>query len=255
MEIQQDTKIWKYMDLGKFLSLLTTQSLYFACPTQFTDPYEGWLPKSHVAAQSTMIRNVLDQYLAQRSQFISRGVPPRLFDDQIKDLARKLQSASKEVVTKFGVSCWHEAEHESDAMWRIYAASGRGIAIESTVGRFGSAIRHPDLLIDRVRYMDFERDPIEKGHRHYQLFIKRQSFSYEREVRATILLQEPGQGVSVTCDLEALISAVHISPLEERFVADAICAVCTGTPISLRKDVGQSKLYAPPDFGLDIDGF
>lgn len=43
-------KIWRYMDLAKFTHMLATQSLYFACTTQMTDPYEGWLPRSHIAA-------------------------------------------------------------------------------------------------------------------------------------------------------------------------------------------------------------
>jgi len=30
-------QIWRYMDLAKFLSLLTTRSLYFACPSELGD--------------------------------------------------------------------------------------------------------------------------------------------------------------------------------------------------------------------------
>ena len=68
----------------------------------------------------------------------------------------------KVAASKFGVSCWHESEHESDAMWKLYSASGQGIAIESTIGQLRTCFGNREgLLIDRVRYMDFDRDPIE----------------------------------------------------------------------------------------------
>jgi hypothetical protein len=254
MSIAPDTKIWKYMDLGKFLALLTTRTLYFACPIQFADPYEGWLPKSHLAAHSKIISSVLDQYRTQRDQFITRGVPERTFDDMLNDMTLKLQAVHGDVITRFGVCCWHEAEHESDAMWRIYAARGSGIAIESTIDRLQSSLSHPSLIVDRIRYMDFERDPIEKGHQHYQLFVKRQSFDYEREVRATTPLQQPGRGTGLPCDLDILISRIRVSPLEADFVADAIRAISAGRFSSLRTVVEQSRLYSSPNFGVEVGG-
>jgi hypothetical protein len=40
MEEQAETRIWKYMDLAKFLALLTTESLYFPSPSRLQDPFE-----------------------------------------------------------------------------------------------------------------------------------------------------------------------------------------------------------------------
>ncbi len=33
------------------------------------------------------------------------------------------------------VSCWHENETESEAMWKLYLKSGDGVAIQTTVVR------------------------------------------------------------------------------------------------------------------------
>ena len=40
-------KIWRYVDLAKFVSMVATGTLYFPCATtELADPYEGWLRRS-----------------------------------------------------------------------------------------------------------------------------------------------------------------------------------------------------------------
>lgn len=131
------SKVWRYMDVAKFVSLLTTRSLYFACPsTQFQDPFEGRLPRSHIEALSKTLQSLLgDPLIALRKEFAGRGIPLEPFDRARSTLADQLRNASAKATLKFGVSCWHESEYESDAMWKLYSASGRGIAIQSTVGQ------------------------------------------------------------------------------------------------------------------------
>jgi hypothetical protein len=248
-------KLWKYMDFAKFASMLTTRSLYFACPTQFSDPYEGLLPRSHVAAESKILQDIIDQnFLALRDQLAARGVPVERFDGVLANLVSQLRAAYEQINGKFGVSCWHESECESDAMWKLYSASGQGIAIESTVEQLKESLgNRSDLTIDRVRYMDFEHDPIEKGHRHYRLFVKRKSFEHEKEIRATVLLPNEGEGVALNCDLDILITTVHVSPTADSFVRDAIEAICTGKQNLVSKPVLQSRMYSVADYGIDIN--
>src|ERR1700728_2712741 len=136
MEDFSKAKIWKYMDLAKFASLLTTQSLYFACPTEFNDPYEGLLPKNHNEAISNMLQKHLDDVMTLKKPFATRGISANVIDDA----------------------------------------------------------------------------PIEKGHQHNLLFIKRKSFEHEKEVRATLLLPEAGKGIPIPCDLDVLVTRVHVSP-------------------------------------------
>jgi hypothetical protein len=254
MEELLQVKLWKYMDFSKFASMLTTRSLYFACPSQFSDPYEGLLPRSHVLAESNILQNIIDQnFLPLRDQLAARGIPVERMDGVLGGLVSQLLAAYKQVNGKFGVSCWHESEYESDAMWKLYSASGQGIAIESTVGQLRESLgNRTDLLIDPVRYMDFEQDPIEKGHRHYRLFVKRKGFEHEKEVRATILLPKEGEGVALNCDLDILITSVHVSPTVDAFVRDAIEALCTGKQNPVNKPVLQSRMYSVADYGLDI---
>jgi hypothetical protein len=42
-DIGDETRIWRYMDLPRFVSMLATKSLWFAKAAQFhDDPYEGY---------------------------------------------------------------------------------------------------------------------------------------------------------------------------------------------------------------------
>jgi hypothetical protein len=252
IEDSSTRRIWKYLDLAKFASLLATRSLYFACPAEFDDPYEGLLPRSHIDAESKMIQGQVDQMLSLREQFAARDIPLERFDDALDTFASQIRTARKDAALKFGVSCWHESEYESEAMWKLYSASGQGVAIESTIEQLRASLGNKEVQIDRVRYMDFDRDPIEKGHRHYGLFIKRRCFEHEKEVRATILLPEGGKGISIGCDLDVLVTAVHVSPLVEGFVRDAIEALCIGDTHHLNKPVRQSPLYSDPDYQINI---
>jgi len=156
-------KIWRYIDFAKLASMLSTQSLYFTCPTQFLDPYEGVMPRSHEGAWAKVMQDLLDALLAVRKQFATQAIPPgseelcrrslQALDDSINQMRR---SPLRQAISKFGVCCWHENEHESDAMWKLYSASGQGIAIESSIGQlracFGTGV-HPQ--IDRVRARTF----------------------------------------------------------------------------------------------------
>ncbi len=38
-----------------------------------------------------------------------------------------------EALDNYYASCWHQSEHESFAMWKIYAPSGQGIAVHNWI--------------------------------------------------------------------------------------------------------------------------
>jgi len=98
--------------------------------------------------------------------------------------------------------------------------------------------------------MDFDQDPIEQGHKHYGLFMKRKCFEREKEVRATILLQQDGQGATVPCDQSVLVSRIQISPLSEGDFNNDIEALCA--EYHLDKSVTGSPLYRIPNYGIKI---
>jgi hypothetical protein len=200
-----------------------------------------------------MLQNIIDQYQPLRDQFSARGIPQAQFDEVLTAMAEQLRRAYKDVNKKFGVSCWHESEYDSDAMWKLYCPSGDGIAIESTVGQLTASLgARNDLTVGRVRYMDFDNDPIEKGHENYRLFLKRKCFEHEKEIRATILLQKEGTGERVPCDLATLITRITVSPTAQPYVKEAIEALGSGGLPTLNKPFRQSSIYRFADYGIDI---
>lgn len=241
------------MDLARFISLLASRSLYFACSIQFQDPYEGLLPRSHTEALSQPLQGMVSDFLLMKTQLEAMGADTERLNAALVAIPERVAAAERESASCFGVSCWHESEYESDAMWKLYSVSGQGIAIESSVGRLKAAIgERKDLVVERVRYADFEHDGIEKGHRHYHLSMKRKCFEHEKEVRAMIHLPEQGKGVAIPCDLDVLVSSVYVSPLVETYAKDAVVALCSGTGCFLNKPIHQSSLYRAPDYTLSV---
>jgi hypothetical protein len=140
-------------------------------------------------------------------------------------------------------------------MWKLYSTAGYGIAIESTEDRLRNSVLNAEsLVVDDVRYVDFDNDQIEKGHKHYGLFLKRKSFEHEKEFRATILLKQPGKGSFVECNLDTLIASVHVSPFAPHYLTGVVQNICSGSIRRLSKRVLRSPLFDRPDnnYGLDL---
>ena len=92
-------------------------------------------------------------------------------------------------------------EHESAAMWKIYGATNKSVAISSTVGDFKEAINNTDypINIGKVFYVDYTAswqeldsesqnaldNALHQTNRdlYENLRLKRRSFEYEKEVR------------------------------------------------------------------------
>ena len=90
----------------------------------------------------------------------------------------------KELLPFTMVSCWHESDYESEAMWRRYAGDDYGIAIRTNMKSLAGCFikRYPDAIA-RVEYIPYDQEIIPFGLAAPLLF-KRNNFDQEREVRA-----------------------------------------------------------------------
>jgi hypothetical protein len=79
-------------------------------------------------------------------------------------------------------------------------------------------------------------------------FIKRKSFEHERELRAVVMLPEPGKGVGIPYDMNTLIARIHIAPLARPYYVDAVRYVIDHADPTLAALVVVSKLLDPPDY-------
>ena len=131
-------RLWRYMTFAKFVSLLDTTSLFLSRADRLGDPHEG--------------------SLSQYSETRFRDWEEKTGQPQAADQIRQILLCKSYVF----VNCWHELEHESDAMWGRYAQEEDGIAIVRTFGSLveslGSFPEHEvkNIRIGRVQYVDYD---------------------------------------------------------------------------------------------------
>ncbi len=204
--------LWRYMDFTKFMSLLEKGALYFCRADLLGDPFEGALS----TASADLVRWL---------------VPPR-----DKEGYRSIKVSNREMRELVHVSCWHQGEGESEAMWRLYAREQDGIAIKTNFGRFrDSLVGDESVYGGAVRYEDYSTARIPFDDIFTPLFHKRQSFSHEQEFRAVVhgvrqalvatLASNPFErkkGCYCDIELSTLVMEVVVAPFAEQWFFDLV---------------------------------
>ena len=219
-ELKPQTALWRYMDVARFLALIDRKELYFPRlhELQNDDAWEGAVSLSDSAFEHDR------EYMHKAATDINSTLPM--------------------------VSCWHENETESVAMWKLYVSGREGVAIKTTVASLIQLLSvGRELKLGRVLYRDiddFEPPPnifsFEDGNctggifRPTERFIfrKNKGYTHEQEVRAVIyetydgtqaifspgvfhdlrLQRDPEKpsGMSVQVDIPVLIHKIVVSP-------------------------------------------
>ena len=193
-----DSAIWRYMDFAQLVSLLDRRALFFCRADKLGDPFEGaWSNPTIEALRLNDKKEVIDHgdrvvlndmnlgpvITLDTSKF---GTSQRPDADTLIRAWQKMLLKTKEDARFTMVTCWHENDNESEAMWRLYASRDYGVAIRSS---FGGLIRSftsrlPDIVA-RVKYISYDTTAMPL--RISAPFLhKRISFEHEREVRAVI---------------------------------------------------------------------
>src|ERR1700730_13156047 len=142
--VARDALLWRYMDIGKYLDLITTSKVWFTRVSEFRkiDPYEAVLTEYDEDKTTKIVETTTKEELkAILIQHGEMGIA-KLIDElpgksiyffQLLYLTR-LPMVDMNAYTH-SISCWHQNPTESDAMWALYAGRDAGIAIKSTVSR------------------------------------------------------------------------------------------------------------------------
>lgn len=232
-----EAKLWRYVDLPKYLAMLDSKALWFARVDQLDDPFEGSVSQANIRERPSRYKHVIPSGPWQG----------------MADYRRELRSHTY-------VTCWHESEEESAAMWQRYVV-GHGIVVQSTYDRMRSALTYGSVIhVGRVTYASYERDWIPEGNLYDAMMSKRLSFSHEREVRAVVAdwsrkpssdelgagldPENPPLGVAVPANLATLIAEVRVAPDAPQWLAELISNVTRmyGLPFAVK----QSDLSADP---------
>lgn len=185
----ENCKIWRYMDLSKFVWMIQNKALFFSNFKNFQDPFEGQFPYGNVKEISKLIRQE-DKDLSEKEAL-----------EKAKIYVKNTHNAIHEYADYF-INCWHINDYESEAMWKIYSELDMGIAIQSTYKSLDECLSkhwgNQHIFVGVVKYLKptewihelkyiYEPNYIHENNRlsiYTPFFYKRISFEYEKEVRA-----------------------------------------------------------------------
>ena len=220
----KDAVLWRYMDFIKFISLLETNTLFFSRTDKLGDPFEGSFPKKNATVRTTLT--------------------PRLSLDDIFKYAHVTQHLTRYTL----ISCWHESEYESEAMWNRYTTENSDIAIRTCTGALSrSFLSKEQMHIGRVQYVDYDTDLIPEDNGLTPYLYKRKSFESEREVRT--IIQIPPTGIDIT----RLRSSIRQFSLEEIGEWQDFCEIGSSYDVNLEiliEEVLVARLA--PDWFLQL---
>ena len=271
-----DGKIWQYMDLAQFVSMLQRKQLFFVKANQLRDPYEGTMPQHN--NNNTNNPKPPSAYEEERRGFpapASRQSNRHPTKTMPEDLKRQFQIYREKVL----INGWHCNEYESAAMWQLYSQENAGIAIQSTASRLGKCFgknTQDTVWIGKVDYLDYSKELEDEWNLFKAFVIKRKSFEYENEIRAITCLPADGQlgdrsafsnsgkeegetspagqlppatnskdltdkGKYVSADLQTLIENVYIAPFSEPWFKEVVESLLS--KYELKANVIKSDLY------------
>lgn len=167
--LSTDTKLWRYIDLAKFVSLLDSGSLWLARSDTFKDQSEGRFPSEMRVA----IEKAYESFDNKNDSLINSA------DDFQEYLCRNAY-----------VSCWHKNIDENMVMWELYGRDSNAVAVQTTVEKLESNISKIESggLEFHLKNVQYSRAEDVKGKLNYSapFFIKRPHFNFEQEVRVLL---------------------------------------------------------------------
>ena len=228
-----DAKLWRYMDLAKFLSLLNSSSLYFTRLDHFVDPYEGALGvRENEETWAKKEKERLKQWFSIENKIKNQGLSESELEVKANLHLAKYREKLKSWRTSNYISCWHKSDYESEAMWQLYAkGSKQGVAIQTTFERLYRSL--PDELqfdCGLVNYVDYSEYNNGNSDKKFSLFealwYKRNSFNHEKEFR--IIVEDERKPAfrdfdkSIKVDLNLLVENVYISPQADDWFVELV---------------------------------
>ncbi|MEH6853179.1 DUF2971 domain-containing protein [Priestia megaterium] len=244
--MNQQKKLWRYIDLSKFIDLLNRKELFFTRLDKFDDPFEGASTQKDYLDREEFFKNselYSDNKENKYALFLEHN------NEQIRyyvlNSLNDVQESFKVKRKLYFANCWHLNEFESEAMWKLYLQSGEGIAIQTSVERLERSLKDvPTKYMREVKYIDYQNERFEgEDDQAAVYFFKRNHFEHEKEYRVIIphvfskddggqykIVDEDEQnkhfGIHIpVTDLSTLIENVYISPTAPEWFTDVVTAV------------------------------
>lgn len=199
--ISDETVLWQYMPLTKFLFLIKFRKLHFHRIDDLMDKEEGIL-----------------------SELDKKQLP--IYSD-----TRRWNEYLEGVRKMVFVSCWIKYQIENSLMWQSYGKEG--VAIRTTAGSIRRAmIKDKDHIVHmiNVRYIDKGKEPVQIPGTaiNWLLFSTTKCVAFEQEKEVRLLFSDDdrkykGKGVNIDIDINELIKEIKVSSIVPEYVFKLIC--------------------------------
>lgn len=202
------SRIWKYVDFTKLVSLLSRSELFFCRADKQGDQYEGSYPKANYKGKT--------------------------LNDAFLKVQRRVERMKKHIF----INSWNINEHESAAMWKMYLKSNEGIAVTSTFERLKNSLQKAkeNVYIGNVRYHDYELLPISTHSLFLPFIHKLKSYEFENELRAIHYLKSKTtveNGMYIKIDFKLLIEKIYVAPNAENWFKELVVQVVKDYELSI----------------------
>jgi hypothetical protein len=241
--VNNNIKIWRYINLAKFVDLIKTRSLFFtrADFLREMDKHEGRL--------LTKFSHQLNTMLSEKIISLPDNFPIPLEAHLLLQTQMDEYNEQTEIKQIF-INCWHMAEFENFAMWKIYSDLF-GVCIESTYQRLCDSFiddkwefynEKNKIYIGEVIYIDRNRSVIPQNNAFWAYMHKAIEFLYEHELRCIVSdMGSHNQGIKIKVDIDILIQKIRISPFAPQWFKSTIEDLCEKYRVAPQK-VHQSNL-------------
>jgi hypothetical protein len=237
-----DVKIWRYMNLAKFLWMLQHAALYFSRSDHLGDPFEGHYTLANSREEDEFVATQMKD-----PEFAKFG------EERHRQNFKSILSASQYMKTLLFVNCWHMNEHESLAMWKLYATHQDSVCIQSRCSRLVQLLPG-DAFVGTVKYIDYNSQRIDWGNALEYIAHKRLSFYHERELRAVLWkasmtrkYKKVGEvGLIVPADVNYLIENIYVNPNADGLLVDVLEGLRSSYGLTapiLKSDVNAGPTY------------
>ncbi|MDO5768513.1 MAG: DUF2971 domain-containing protein [Psychrobacter sp.] len=191
--LNKNSKLWRYMSLPKFISLIQNSNLFMYNLELMSkdDKFEGVLPAGNfIHRQWQAIDDVPENVLTKLKK--------NIIYHETGDLRTCLEHYKEEQELRirqtyahrrsYFINCWHMSEYESLAMWDIYSRKDEGIAIVSSESNFIEAFADlgKDIYGGSVQYVNYDNFSIDVNNVFNSILYKRASYAYEQEYRLVL---------------------------------------------------------------------
>lgn len=212
--LNDDTVLWRYMNVSQFLNLLTTASIWLsrADVLQKSDPFEGRVPIAQ--------RNAERAYYHHINWADVRDIHGSLYFTQTQRAQRQIEMSEQMAENqKFHtyINCWNIEPVENAAMWKVYGKEHNAVAIKTTLGRLRSALgNNKDYKIEagKISYIDFSSDALERPTSQFEKFFTKSEF-YRSEGEFRLLFHDWGEECSLFTNSEKFIAEPNVEELDE----------------------------------------